>query len=354
MKGKTIKRIFSYDIIRIIAALMVVMIHVTSHYVTNESLSSSEFFIANIFSAIARCAIPLFLMLSGALLLDEKKDFDIKKAISSSKTMFIILYIWSFIYTILFDVIWPLINNETIYLKEIINSFIFGHYHEWYLFMLIGLYLITPILKKIVNKENKELVKWFIVLSIIFRFVPVFLNFIINTHLGGNSLLSTYFEGFKLSFLNSYVTYYLLGWYLTNIDLKKKNRLIIYILGIIGLLITIIGPILYSDIDRSYSLFYSDGSIHILLYSIGLFVLIYYLFKNKNSLKYEKTLFTLSKLTFGVYLIHLLVLEFPRKLININSIFLEIIIHFTITGLVSFLAVYIISKIPLIKKIVRS
>ena len=171
------QRIFSFDIIRVIAIMAVVMIHVAAPFVVDYAATSKEFFVGNICDSLSRIGVPLFVMLSGALLLKEDKPFPMKKMFQSTLILLISLYAWSFIYAVTFKVLWPLMHQETINWISFGKALIMGHYHQWYLFMIIGIYLITPVLKTFVKQDNIRIIQWLIILSIIFRFSAELVNF---------------------------------------------------------------------------------------------------------------------------------------------------------------------------------
>ena len=69
------QRKLSFDMIRIVAVSMVVMIHVSAYVVTYfTETDNATFVIGNIFNALGRAGTPMFMMLTGALLLDEKRE----------------------------------------------------------------------------------------------------------------------------------------------------------------------------------------------------------------------------------------------------------------------------------------
>ena len=64
------ERIIHYDLLRIVAAFSVVMLHSTAQYWYTLDIYSSEWIIANTYDAIFRFGVPIFVMMSGALLLN--------------------------------------------------------------------------------------------------------------------------------------------------------------------------------------------------------------------------------------------------------------------------------------------
>ena len=71
-------KILYLDILRALACLLVVMIHSSMNYAVQE-VGSKNFWVGNFFDSISRAAVPLFVMISGALMLDENYHFTIEK-----------------------------------------------------------------------------------------------------------------------------------------------------------------------------------------------------------------------------------------------------------------------------------
>ena len=71
----TQKRLLSYDAVRVVAVMMIVMIHVSAYVVQyDKDPASLTFAVGNVFNGLSRAGTPMFMMLTGALLLDEKRE----------------------------------------------------------------------------------------------------------------------------------------------------------------------------------------------------------------------------------------------------------------------------------------
>ena len=123
-----------------------------------------------------------------------------------------------------------------------------------------------------------------------------------------------------------------------------------YVLGALSLAFVVV----YVHYTRDYNQVYGYLSAPVFLIAIAFFLAVNQL---KLSLK-EKTALNLgnvSKITFGVYLVHILILDtFAKELPYKTNPLLYILIEFVAVTAVSFLVVFIISKIPLIKKIIKA
>ena len=345
------KRNYSLDIARIIAVLAVVMIHCSAGFVANNPLNTNEFVFGNLFDSLSRIGVPLFLMISGSLFLDENKDVSLKTILSKNvKTLAIITILWAIIYSIAYNIIFPLLTSKTVNARSFIAGIINGHYHMWYLYMIIGLYIITPFLKKFVCKENKGMVLFFVIISFCFQFFTPIIDAI--NELGLNlSFVDSWIDKFYLDFFSGYITYFMIGWYITHVRIKQKwIRYIIYLLGAVSL----VSIILYVHFTGDYNNAYTNIGAPVFIYSVSVFLALNNI-KFNFSEKFAKKLMVLSKLTFGVYIIHIIVLTLFGKIFPYDRYsVLYIVTSFLIVVIVSFLISYLVSKTPLLKKIIKA
>ena len=164
-------RIVYMDVLRVIACFSVIMIHSSAQYVVKD-IGSFNFWVGNIFDGLARIGVPLFIMISGALMLDKNYQFSTQKIIKHIIRMIVFFVFWSVLYCFIFNIVGSkIIKHESIDIIKIIGSLIKGHYHLWFVYLIIGLYLIVPLLRLWVNDTNKKYVEYFIILSIIFTYI---------------------------------------------------------------------------------------------------------------------------------------------------------------------------------------
>lgn len=139
MDYKIQNRIYSFDVMRIIAACAVIMIHIAADFVKELDRNSFGYVFANLLESISRFPVPMFLMISGSLMLDEDRTISRNKMAKIILDMLILLFSWSFFYAISFCVIKPILFNEEISMAFILSAFFNGHYHMWYIYVLVGL-----------------------------------------------------------------------------------------------------------------------------------------------------------------------------------------------------------------------
>lgn len=351
------ERIYSFDIIRIIAALMVIMIHTAGVFVSVKDSGCLAFVAGNFFDSLSQIAVPLFLMLSGALMLDERKEFTVKKSIVSALNIFALLGLWSLFYAVTYTFLMPVFKGKAISFDKLdfLSDLLLGHYHLWYLYLIIGLYLITPLLRLFVKKSNMKILTYFIAMAMAVRFIPVLLNTLcINVF--GLTLFGDFVNKFKMGYISAYIVYYVLGWFVANCEFTKKQRIGIYASGILGFGLTFgFNEIFRHSNPKIYESMYSASSVTIFCAALATFTFFFYLFKGKTFGRASGFVAYLSKLTFGVYLIHEIfryVLEILLKH-RIPNALVYIFICFTLTAIVSFTVTFVMSKIPLVKKLIR-
>jgi len=99
MNQDTKKRNISFDLLRIISAFSVVMLHVSGEYIYRYQVGSLEFSLSNFMNSISRFGVPVFVMISGAIFLSESKMVSIKTLwCKNIFRMCLVFGIWSFSY----------------------------------------------------------------------------------------------------------------------------------------------------------------------------------------------------------------------------------------------------------------
>lgn len=157
-----------------------------------------------------------------------------------------------------------------------------------------------------------------------------------------------------MDFVFGFTSYFILGFYLNKTEINKKKRLLIYILGVIGLALTVLLNWLASkNAGKSTETFYGANSINVLLMSIAMFVWLKYNVKSNDKL--NKIIIKLSKYSFGAFLVHIFILQvlyaFGIQTTSFHPT-LSVPAITIFTAIVSYLISMVLNKIPVIKKYV--
>jgi len=267
------------------------MLHCSAHYWRR---AEDVFAVCTFFDAVCRWAVPVFVMVSGAIFLNR----DIPTAVIWKKyilRMVIAFTVWALFYAVLF-------HDDTCIMKH----FIRGHVHLWFLPMIAGLYALIPLLKPIVADERRT--RYFLLLAFVLGFlIPTLIT--LGRDFGPESM-SIYFKALKHTYKNikidfKFATYFILGYWLDKTDLPKTARRIIYIFGIIGLISITILTLAVSQVKGSpEEHYFNNFTVSVFMEAVAVFVLFKYM-KPKGSAITAK----LSEYSFGVYLVHMAVLK---------------------------------------------
>ena len=348
---RKISRIYYLDLLRVIACFSVIMIHSSAFYVVRD-IGSINFWFGTLLNSLSRIAVPLFVMVSGALMLDESYAFSIQKLAKHVKKMLLFFVFWSAFYCVIFDIASKVFNHQPFDLYGLFLSFVRGYTHLWFVPMIIGLYLIVPLLRLWVKDENKKAVEYYLLLSFLFTFLLPQIVEIGNNYGYSLGWLDSIISGLKLQYVGGFTLYYILGWYLRQYEVKNKTAL--YILGIIGVTMSLFGTYLLSSTTGKEIQLCSNISVNVLFQSVAVFV---YVKANWSGPNHGSTTWvdTVAMHSLGIYAIHMVIVKIMYKVLiftGINSAIISIPLVFLCSFGIAFLGAVIFSRIPVLKKVV--
>lgn len=340
------RRVLYLDVLRLFATFSVIILHVAAQNWSHVALNTFEWKIFNFYDSLFTCCVALFVMISGALFLSKNVSVELmfKKYILRIAISFLF---WSTIYAVFTS---GDINSK-------IACFIKGHYHMWYLFMIVGLYMCYPLLNSIVKSGYS---KYFLVLGFVFAFLlPDTLlaisDFGNNATVKIMTVLESNINNMNMFMVLGYSFYFVLGYYLYQISFDKRwQRVIIYLCGIVGVIMTVYLTYYKSvKIGEPSQNYYSDFWISTMLEAVAIFVLVRSRYENKQY--HGKIIRKLSKYSFGAYLVHAFVIEGLNHY-DINTLLFNPIVSVpgiaVIVCIISFGISGILNNIPLLNKYV--
>ncbi len=320
------ERIAWVDLLKIIACFLVVFSHNCDPYVAVFDSDRSTF-LAGVFSgSLTRSSVPLFVMMTGVLLLPTTRTMSQFYRRRIGRILPPLIF-WSAALPLLYYLYInriplstnPAINPADYTLFETLRravTFIFNFNYTttplWYLYMLIGLYLIIPLLNAwLVQATRKELrlflSVWFITLFIpyIKMFAPV-LGYAGNYGNMGIFGICDWNEYGTFYYISGFIGYLVLAYYLVTYPLKislAKTLLYGIPLFLIGYAITSFG---FIEVQRYYpgnyaylEIIWFFTGINVFMMTLPIFVIIQKLPVHPN-----KWLTRAASLTFGIYLCH--------------------------------------------------
>lgn len=330
--AKIKNRLVWADLIRIVAILMVVLVHSILLDTNRVGLVSSTYLFV-----LAKNCIPLFVMISGALLIN-KQESEIVFFKKRVRRIFLPWMFWAGVYLAVTWVMDGVTENSLIseYLKIFSSKFTF-------LPLIFCLYLIIPIFRQ-VFKNNQSYMGWYM----------VFLWFL------GISLLPYLRNSlaFPLSVDNGLVRqtiefsgFLILGHLLSSLKNSTTNtwRLLVLLLG------SYLTTVWLVNIPTEKSLVYSAYiSPTIILSSSALFLLLKSTGQSVSLEKIKTPLSSLSNASFGVFLIHPLVIQLINKFspITNENLLIENASRFVVTAVISFILIMFLNTHKTLKNLV--
>lgn len=345
-------RVLSVDLIRAVAIVLVLFLHASTESYNVELMSPQSveiWWASNIYDSIARVCIPLFVMLAGALLLQPSKTDEPLRVFYRKRwdRLGLPVIFWSIIYFA-----WAtLVDGQPLTLQSIIQGVLTGPYYQfWFLYLLVGLYLLTPILRVALKYASRHILKYTLVVWFVGTAVMPLLTMFGSYYLNANVFVFTGWLG-----------YYILGAYLTKVEIKRQ---LLYAGLIGGLLWTIAGSyMIIAVLGERFSQFFYDGfSVNMIVASASLFLLMLQVSPQRLQAKYPKVnriLRIISANTLPIFFFHVIVLEslqqgflgFTLSITSINP-FIAIPLSTALTLLICLAVIVPLKRIPYVKRLI--
>lgn len=325
------ERIKYLDVLRVIAISMVVMLHTGAYYQTTEMAATTV--PLSLLIALSSCAVPLFFMISGALLLSTEYDLSVRRIVVKLIKLLIIWIIWSAVYA--------LIDNPGAGIRTLAVRIFKGPFHFWFFEYLAAVYLLAPIMKALVSYQNGIFVKYILVCW----FVLGILKYTINGIQWHNEELSV-FTGKAHFELSGFSGYFLLGYYLSNLKLGSRSSSMAWALAYLS------AAVLQMLAERS-------GMLQVSTYNLTALVAIesFCAFMAcrsawpQNSAPSGRWLVPLAVSGMGVYIIHPIIMKYVAGYIGEGfSVTFRSLILFAIVLLASWGVSFLLSRIPFVRK----
>lgn len=339
------------EILRVISMICVVFLHSITQGLRTD-IDCVKWDILNILSAFATASVPIFFMISGALILSSEKTYSPKYILKKRIPRLILpLMFWSFIAVVkeygfiwyYFDIIdvWGAFTSFIKFPQQQVAI------HFWFMYYLIPIYLISPVLKVIMDKCPKNIFIYissiWILIIMLFSIRPIFPEYL-------QPLLNIGFIN-NIGFVNMYLGYFVLGYILYKHKFNITNRQLEIIAGICIITISVITAVITHK-NREYNeWFKSYKNIFVLILSIAIFLR--FIRVERLPKIAEKIILWLSSLSFGIYLMHNIYISALGSLdVPMVSIW-EILNVFTQTFFVSIVVIQTLKSIKefIIKKV---
>lgn len=291
MNNSKKRRTIKYDVMRILMSLFVICIHTP----LPDSISGNRLLSNFVMAFLFQCN-GIFYMLSGKFNLcksfDCKKDY-IHYYINKFVTILLPYGMVSCLLVLLNVIVSKQYCNMNGYIYQCIEAFFMTNAsnHLWFVCALIGILVSVPFLSKMVKAMNDYELKILFFVGIIWNIIAIYLT----SDLGFSFRINGWF-------LWGWIFIFFLGYFCDKI-INDKNIKIIYCLGIVGLIISVLGNTYSENFQNAHDL--SAGYI---LFTMSCYLFLERHISIKNELA-EKFISYIAKYSFLAYMLHYFILN---------------------------------------------
>ena len=321
--------------LRVFATIMVVLIHTSGGALFHFKDMPQSWWAGNIVGGFGRFAVPVFVMISGALLLGKEIEF-----FSFIQKRFLRVWVPFTLWVIIYVLYHNYFETKPYSFQTALTQYFTGgnylYGHLWFVYMILGLYLITPFLNNWLLKSNESQIN-------------ILLGFLFTISCGIHLIkrpLGIHIPN-DLQNFGGYIGYFVAGYVLKNKQFNI-NKLWYLFVFTIGYLMLIFGSFYLVENTGKFDLFFYDYfSPSVFLMSISIFMF----FKETFNHEFLPQLMNpLDKFSFGIYLCHLQIITILSRKFGLNwawhTPIIGIFAHAGLTLIIAFFLIWGLSKLP--------
>lgn len=289
------------DILRFLATLAVIMAHMGRNpYIASISAPTV---IGKSIAPVVWC-VPVFVMISGRFFLDPARAISVRKLLTKYIPRLVAAFaVWSMVYTA-YDVWSGKYSHLNIF--GVLTQWITGPVHFWYIYMTVGLYLLTPVLRKVA--EDRNLSGYFLVIFAVYNIVTQYLVYLPKI---GN-IMENAVDRLGVEMLAGYAGCFILGYvlYENRERISLKWETVLYIAAAVMYVLTYLLDVNLREKLPNSDFFKQMEKPNVVLFSAALYLFfVKRVSKFRFSEKVRKFFAKTTEYGFGVYLLHALVIS---------------------------------------------
>lgn len=326
------------------ACFGVIMLHVSMPFFYSDEIfkTGDTILLSKIIYYLGTCAVPLFFMANGFFLINRAK-MSLNYILKKIGLIMIPVLGWNLVIFILKMI---LKKNESGYIVSTVESLIQkGFFFQfWFLGALIIMLMLVPILNSVMKKS----IKVFVIILVIFLLISWGIDF--YNHISGNvPLQKNVIQTFRIwTWLSYYMTGGLIGNIIKKINFGSLKKTLKY-----ATIATTILMIIYSIFNIKWiSNPYAEYNYDNILIFVWIVVIFLTCVNIEQFSEYKtKVIESISKYSFGIYIVHVIVLKIFEKIFTFDGILTNLVAVMGVF-LVSWLITFVIAKIPYVNKLV--
>lgn len=346
------KRVLYYDVLNIAACLAVIAMH--HNGVVHTYSDSLMWKTALIVEVGAYWAVPIFLMISGATLMNYREKYDTKTFFQKRLLRTVIpFFAWSAIVLVWKTAVTGVFQMEEVNLRTVLNALLNNQMESkyWFFPTIISFYLMMPVLSWLTEEKHRPTLRYVVIAMFILQ----------STMPPVCRLLGiTWNSSFSLASMSNLIIYIFLGYLLANTEFSARERRWIYLFGAAGAVIRYVGVYVLSTADgEKNTIFFNSGYFPAVMLACAVFVW-------AKSVNWERVMQKLpiskeqiakiSACSLGIYLIHDIVMHYELELLRPFGMTTGRVVWRTlfipVTYLISFAAVSLMKRVPGLRRLV--
>ena len=298
---------------RAFTVLCAIILLLAQRYLDLTAPGSGARQVLEVYEGLTLWAVPALFMLWGMFSLEEGKQHVSASLLGLALPAFFLLVFWGAVYAVAAHLLGGgVLSWSGIWAALVSAAKGNTYFHLWVLYPLVGLYLVHPVIHRFTASASRGELRYFLALCLLFAsFLPLWTAF------HPDSVLAGQLERLRVHLVLGWVGCYVGGWYLRHFEISRIAEYILYLLGVLGLVLTLMGPKL---IGGSRELWYLYTSPNVVLTAAAFCALFRYVLGISEERSRRRTMNDIGSYAFGVYLIHQLwVLIFRRLGISLLS-----------------------------------
>ena len=309
-------------------------------------VSAGDRQVLEVYEALTCWAVPALFMLWGMFALEGGKPHASACLLGLALPAFCLLVFWGAVYA----VVSYLLAGGSLTLAGVWTALASAargntYFHLWVLYPLIGLYLVHPVLHRFTRSARLSggEVRYFLGLCFLFaNLLPLWAAFF------PDSVIAAQLERLRVHLVLGWAGCYVGGWYLRHYTIGRVAEFLLYILGVLGLVLTLMGPQL---LGGSRELWQQYTAPNVVLTAAAFCTLFRYVLGVSEERSRRRAVYQVGAYAFGIYLFHQLwVLVF--RWFGISYLTFPAVVSIPLFALVFFLLslpfAWLISLIPVV------
>ena len=282
---------------RVFTVLCAIMLLLAQSGQELTAAGSGTWQVLSVYEGLASWSVPALFLLWGMFALEEGKPHVSASLLGLALPAFCLLVFWGAVYAVAAH----LLGGGAVTLGGVWSALTAAargdtYHHLWVLYPLIGLYLVHPVIHRFTSAASRGEIRYFLALCFLFAsLLPLWTAFY------PDSVTAAQLERLRVHLVLGWAGCYVAGWYLRHYTIGRVPEFILYILGILGMVLTLMGHTL---IGGSRELWYRYTSPNVVLTAVAFCVLFRYVLGISEERSRRQSMNHIGAYAFGIYLFH--------------------------------------------------